>query len=108
MHPELKEKHKIKAEVIAFPTIKPLDERTIIKSAKKTKKVVTVEEHQIYGGCGSAVAEVLLQNLPVKTLILGVQDKFNGSGEYDELLDINDLSAKKITKKVMEFLGKKK
>jgi transketolase len=105
---ELLEKHKIKVEVIAFPTIKPLDERALIKSAKKTKKVVTVEEHQVYGGFGSAVAEVLIQNQPVKTLILGVQDKFNGSGEYKELLDNNDLSPKKIAKKVLDFMGKKK
>jgi transketolase len=105
---ELLEKHKIKAEVITFPTVKPLDERVLIKSAKKTKKVVTVEEHQVYGGFGSAVAEVLIQNHPVKTLILGVQDKFNGSGNYKELLDHNDLSPKKITNKVFEFMGKKK
>jgi transketolase len=56
----LKDKHKIKAEVIAFPTVKPLDERAIIKSAKKTKKVVTVEEHQVYGGFGSAVNRLRL------------------------------------------------
>jgi transketolase len=105
---ELKDKYKINAEVIAFPTIKPLDDMAIIKSAKKTKKVVTVEEHQVYGGFGSAVAEVLVQNLPIKTLILGVQDRFNGSGNYDELLDKNGLSAIKITKKVLEFLGEKK
>jgi transketolase len=105
---ELKEKHKIQAEVITFPTIKPLDERAIIKSAKKTKKVVTVEEHQVYGGFGSAVAEVLIQNEPVMTSIIGVQDKFNGSGTYAQLLDDNDLSTNKIANKVLDFMKKDK
>ena len=76
----------ISVMVINNPTIKPLDKETLIKAAKKTKAVVTAEEHQIYGGLGSAVAEVLSQNFPVPMKILGIMDRFGGSGQPEELL----------------------
>lgn len=101
---ELKVKHKLTAEVISFTTIKPLDEKTIVESAKKTGHVVTVEEHQIHGGFGSAVAEVLVQDQPVPTRMVAVNDTFGESGSYQELKDKYGLSAHHIVDKVLEVL----
>ena len=89
-------KQKISAEVINCHTIKPLDKATIINSAKKTKKVVTIEEHEVNGGLGSAVAEVLSQNYPVPIKILGVPDKFGESGTAQQLLNKYNLNFKGI------------
>ena len=82
---ELK-KSEIEVEVINSPTIKPLDERTIISSVKKSGAVVTVEEAQITGGLGGAVAELLSRNLPTPQEYIGMPDHFGESGEPDELL----------------------
>jgi transketolase len=76
----------IDAEVVHVPTIKPLDGVTILKSVHKTKKVMTVEEHQINGGLGGAVAELLSEEFPVKIKRIGVRDRFGQSGKPDELL----------------------
>lgn len=73
-------KQGVQAEVINVHTIKPLDEETVIASAKKTGKVVTAEEHSIIGGLGSAVAEVLARQCPTKQAFVGVQDSFGESG----------------------------
>ncbi len=101
---KLKALHKISAEVIATPTIKPLDEATIIGSVKKTGKCVTLEEHQINGGLGSAVAEILAkENLPLNARI-GVNDSFGGSGSYEELKNKFGLSSHHIVKLVKELL----
>jgi transketolase len=97
-------KQKISVEVINCHTIKPIDKNTIIKSAKKTKRVVTVEEHEVNGGLGSAVAEVLSQNYPVKMEIIGVPDKFGESGTAKQLLDKYGLNYKNIIKKVHKLL----
>jgi len=75
----------ISAEVVHVPTIKPLDEATILKSAKKTRAVITVEEAQIAGGLGGAVAELLGEHYPVPMKRIGMQDRFGESGEMDEL-----------------------
>lgn len=74
-----------KIEVISVSTIKPLDEKTIIDSAKKTGRVITVEEHQIIGGLGSAVTELLSEHYPVKIKRLGVSDSFGESGDTSKL-----------------------
>ena len=97
-------KDNISAEVVHFPTIKPLDKQTLLTSAKKTGRVVTIEEHQIHGGFGSLVAETLGENLPTKIKIIGVQDKFGQSGTPAELLDHYGLSADKITQTIKNFL----
>lgn len=76
----------IKAKVLNIHTIKPLDTEAIIALAKETKHIVTVEEHQIAGGLGSAVAEVLAQNFPVLMEFIGVRDKFGQSGTPEELI----------------------
>lgn len=80
------EKSEIEVEVVNCTTIKPIDDRTIISSAKKTGAVVTVEEHQISGGLGGAVSEVLAKNFPVPIEFIGMPDSFGESGEPEELL----------------------
>ncbi|MCX6743957.1 MAG: transketolase family protein, partial [Candidatus Parcubacteria bacterium] len=96
------------AEVINCHTIKPIDKETIIKSAKKTKKVITVEEHQVTGGLGSAVAEVLSQNYPVPMKIIGMPDKFGESGTAKQLLDKYGLNFENIIKSFKNIYGKSK
>lgn len=91
-------KQGIQAEVINVHTIKPLDEETVIASAKKTGKVVTAEEHSIIGGLGSAVAEVLARQCPTKQAFVGVQDSFGESGSPDDLLKKYGLTAEVIVK----------
>ena len=93
----------ISAEVINIHTIKPLDEELVVASATKTGKVVTVEEHSIIGGLGSAVAEVLCEKAPTKMLRIGVNDKFGESGPAVELLHKYELDAEGIYKKVKAF-----
>lgn len=94
----------ISAEVVHVPTIKPLDEGTIIGSAKKTGRVVTAEEAQIIGGFGGAVAELLSEQLPTPQLRIGMQDRFGESGAPDELLDHFGLTGAKIADKVKQFV----
>ena len=91
-------KQGIQSEVINVHTIKPLDEETVIASAKKTGKVVTAEEHSIIGGLGSAVAEVLARQCPTKQAFVGVQDSFGESGSSDDLLEKYGLTAEAIVK----------
>lgn len=97
------EKDGISAEVINIHTIKPLDEELVIASATKTGKVVTVEEHSILGGLGSAVAEVLCEKAPTKMLRIGANDKFGESGPAVELIHKYELDAEGIYKKVKAF-----
>lgn len=89
-------KDGIDAEVIHVPTIKPLDTETIIQSAAKTGAVITVEEAQIAGGLGGAVAEVLSENIPVPMKRIGIKDRFGESGHPAELLDHFGLNSKNI------------
>ncbi|MDD3419051.1 MAG: transketolase family protein [Candidatus Gastranaerophilales bacterium] len=96
----------IDAEVISVPVIKPLDCDTIISSAKKTNKVVTLENHSIIGGLGSAVCECLSENYPVKIKRLGTNDVFGQSGHYKELMAEYELTAQKVAPKIAEFLKK--
>lgn len=88
----------IKVSVINSPSIKPLDEKTILKAAKQSKVIVTAEEHQIAGGLGSAVAEFLSANHPIKVIRIGVKDSFGESGEYEELFKKYGLDAVGILK----------
>jgi len=101
---ELLAKHNINAEVISLPVVKPLDKETIINSAQKTGFVVTVENHSINGGVGSAVAECLSESCPTKLLRIGMEDEFGQSGTADELLKYYRLDAEGIKKKVLEVL----
>lgn len=94
----------VSVEVINMHTIKPLDADLVVKTAAKTGKVVTVEEHSIIGGLGSAVAEVLAEKQPAKLLRIGVEDRFGESGPAVKLLEKYELDAAGIYKKVKAFL----
>ena len=94
----------IDAKVINIHTIKPLDEELVIAAAKETGKVVTVEEHSVIGGLGSAVAEVLSEKAPTKMLKIGVNDTFGESGPAVALIKKYGLDAESIYKKVKEFV----
>lgn len=93
---ELLYKDGIEAEVVHVPTIKPLDEATILKSVRKTGCVVTVEEGQINGGLGGAIAELTSENHPVPLFRIGMRDHFGESGEPAQLLEHFGLDAKHI------------
>ena len=86
-----------------MPVIKPIDETTIIESAKKTGYVITIENHSIINGLGSAVCEVLSEKLPTKVLRIGTNDEFGQSGKWSELLDHYGLSADKLAKRIEEL-----
>ncbi len=101
-------KEGIEAEVINSHTIKPLDITTIINSVKETKAVVTVEEHQVAGGLGSAVAEALSQHFPAPQEFVGVHDRFGESGEPDELIEAFGMGVKDIKAAVMRVIKRKK
>ena len=94
----------IKTKVMNLPSIKPLDVDAILELAKETKKIVTVEEHQVAGGMGSAVAEVLAQNYPVKMEFVGVKDKFGQSGTPKELVQHYGMDKNAIKEAVKKLL----
>lgn len=94
----------IAAEVINVHTIKPLDEGTLIESAKKTGRVVTVEEHSVIGGLGSAVSDLMAKTLYAKVMKIGIQDTYGESGPALELIKKYGLDADSIYKKVKKFL----
>lgn len=99
-------KQGIDADVVHVPTIKPLDAATIIKSVKKTGAVLTVEEGQIVGGLGGAIAELLGEELPTKMKRIGMQNRFGESGKPDELLQHFGLTSKHIELASHELVGK--
>ena len=94
----------IDAEVLNIHTIKPLDEELVLASAAKTKKVVTVEEHSVIGGLGSAVCDVLCEKAPAQVMKIGIQDVFGESGPALELIRKYGLDAENIYKKVKAYV----
>jgi len=94
----------IAVEVINLATIKPLDEEAVIDLAKRTGKIVTVEEHQIAGGMGSAVAECLSANYPVPIEFIGVRDQFGQSGTPEELIEHYGMGTQDIIKAIRKIL----
>ncbi|PID55852.1 1-deoxy-D-xylulose-5-phosphate synthase [candidate division KSB3 bacterium] len=94
----------IAVDLLEVSTLKPLDTDTLVASAQKTGRVLTVEEHNIYGGLGSAVAEALSSCCPVKVERIGVQDCFTESGPYDELLMKYGISTEAIIEKARNFV----
>ena len=90
----------INAEIINVPVIKPLDSETIIKSAKKTNRVITIENHSIIGGLGSAVCELLSENYPTKVTRIGTNDEFGQSGTAKELMAFYGLNAEKLAETI--------
>lgn len=93
--------------VINSHTVKPIDEKTIIEAAQKTGAVVSVEEHQVNGGLGSAIAEVLSQNYPVPQEYVGVQNRFGESGTPDELIEAFGMGVGSIKNAVRKAISRK-
>ena len=93
----------IDAKLINIHTIKPLDEELVVAAAKETSKIVTVEEHSVIGGLGSAVCDVLSEQAPTKVLKIGINDVFGESGPALELIKKYGLDAESIYQKVKAF-----
>ena len=104
---ELLAKEGISARVVNIHTIKPIDADIIVKAAEETGALVTAEEHTIYGGLGSAVAEVLVENCPVPMARVGVEDTFGRSGTVPALMEYYGLTAENIAKKAKEVISRK-
>jgi transketolase len=96
----------IYARVINMASIKPIDEEAIIKAARETRGIVTVEEHTVYGGLGSAVAEVICQAHPAHMEFVGIRGKFGESGSPEELLTVYGLTSEEIIKHSLKILEK--
>ena len=96
----LKEKN-IDVRVIDIHTIKPIDKDIIIKAAKETKKIITIEDHNIIGGLGSAVCEVLSENYPVRVIRIGIKDTFGTSGRGTDLMKYFGITAEDIVKEIL-------
>ena len=113
---ELYKRKGIKARVINNSSIKPIDYETITKAAMECGCIVTAEEHQVHGGLGSAVAEVVVKNFPVPMEFVGMKDRFGGSGEPEELMvhfgltwkEIYASALKSIERKEKGFIGVRK
>lgn len=95
------EKQGIFVRVIDMHTIKPIDEEIIIKCAKETKRIITIEDHSIIGGLGSAVCEVLSGNYPSKVIRMGINDCFGKSGKAEELMKYFKITSKDIIEKIL-------
>lgn len=102
---KLLQKKGINVEVVHVPTIKPLDDETILSSVRKTGRVVTAEEAQIKGGFGGAIAELLSEKLPTPLLRIGMEDRFGESGKPDELLDHFGLTGEKMAESIETFVN---
>ncbi len=100
-------KENIKAKFLNISTIKPIDIEQVVSLAKTCGAIVTVEEHQIHGGLGSAVSEVVTQNFPVPIEFIGVQDKFGQSGTPDELLEHYGMGESHIFAAAKKVIGRK-
>lgn len=90
------EEKGINIRVVDIHTIKPIDKELIIKCAKETKKLISIEDHNIIGGLGSAIAEVLVENYPTKLTRLGINDTFGKSGKAEKLMEYFKITAKDI------------
>ena len=96
------EKQGINIRVIDVHTIKPLDKEMIIKCAKETKKLISIEDHSVIGGLGTAIADVLAQYYPAKLTKIGIKDMFGKSGKAEELMEYYGLTAENIIKEVKQ------
>ena len=103
----LPEKKGIKVKVMNLSTIKPLDEEAVVKLAKETRAIITVEEHQIAGGMGSAVSECLAKYYPIPIEFIGVQNKFGQSGTPAELVEHYEMGVSHIIKAVEKILTRR-
>lgn len=94
------EKEGINVRIVDIHTIKPIDKELILKCAKETKKIITIEDHSVIGGLGSAVCEVLSEEYPTKVIRMGVKDTFGKSGKAEQLLDYFELTVRHIVETV--------
>ena len=99
---EILGKQGINIRVIDIHTIKPIDKELIIKCAKETKKIITIEDHNIIGGLGSCVCEVLSENYPTKVERMGIEDVFGRSGNAEELLKYYKIDSSAIVNKILQ------
>ena len=99
---EILKEQGIDIRVIDMHTIKPIDKDIIIKAAKETKKIITIEDHNIIGGLGSAVCEVLSEEYPTKVIRLGIKDTFGCSGKAEQLMKHFNITAEDIIKQIIE------
>ncbi|MCD7740584.1 MAG: transketolase family protein [Candidatus Gastranaerophilales bacterium] len=99
-------KNGINAEIINVPVVKPIDGGTIIESARKTNRIITIENHSIIGGLGSAVCELISGNYPVKVSRIGTNDEFGQSGNAKELMAYYGLNAEKLAEKITGLIKK--
>lgn len=106
MAAEKLEEEGYSVQVIHSPVVKPLDGSTIVEKAKQTKFVITVENHSIYGGLGTAVCEILSLYYPMPVIMMGVNDTFGQSGKWDELLDYYGLNAEKLAKNIKKQIDR--
>ena len=104
---EILEKEGIDAEIINIHTIKPLDEQAILQSVAKTRCAVTAEEHQLNGGLGDAVCQVLSRNMPSPVEMIGVNNSFGESGTPAQLMEKYGLNAQSIVIAVRKVIGRK-
>ena len=96
------EKQGINIRVVDVHTIKPIDKEMIVKCAKETKKLISIEDHSIINGLGTAIADVLTEEYPCKLIKLGVKDEFGRSGKATELLEHYGLTAKHIEEAILK------
>lgn len=101
---EILHENGIQTRIIDLQTIKPVDKETIIENAKQVKHVITVEDHNIIGGIGSIVSDVLCENYPIKITKIGINDEFGQSGKWDELLKYYKLDAQSIVNKALMIM----
>ncbi len=94
----------VSIEVLNISTIKPIDKELVLSSSSKTKKVVSVEEHSVVNGLGTAVADVLIKENPVKMKMIGINDEFSVVGEYKDIVDYYGLTPIKIANSIENFL----
>ncbi len=101
------EEKGVSARIINLHTIKPIDKEIIVKAAKETGAIITAEEHQIMGGMGSAVAEIVMENCPVPMKRIGLSDRFGESGKPEELMKEYHLTAADIVQEAENILKRK-
>jgi transketolase len=101
------EKKGIKVKILNYHTVKPFDSEAVIALAKETKAIVTIEEHQVAGGFGSVVSEVLSQQYPVPIEFIGVHDHYGQSGKPEELIEHYGMGTKSVAEAIVKVLNRK-
>ncbi|MDP8234221.1 MAG: transketolase family protein [Candidatus Saelkia tenebricola] len=104
---DILKQESISVRVINLHTVKPLDRNKILEAALETKAILTVEEHQVFGGMGSSIAEFVCENNPVPMKLMGIRDRFGRSGESDVLLEAFGLTSEHVVKEAKMLLEKK-